>query len=106
MLFKVAALQVLNYTDRDVDVARNDCIDVFSVWHPTNLRLALFVAITGWESSTTETPWNSVTTTMLGSVRRGVSECHFLTLRPAWLRATAIFGWKRDTGVLVRHKNM
>lgn len=59
--------------------------------------------MSGWESSTTEMPWSSVTTTMPGSVLRGASECRSSTRRPAWLRATATFGWKRDTGDQVRH---
>lgn len=59
---------------------------------------------TGWGSSTTETPWSSVITTMLDSVPREASGCLFSTLRLVWLRATVTFGWRRDTGAQVRGK--
>lgn len=64
-----------------------------------------FFVVSGWESSTTEMPWSSVITTTPGSAPRGASGCRSSTPRPAWLRATATSGWKRDTGGQVRHKN-
>lgn len=65
--------------------------------------MCLCFVVSGWESSTTETPWSNAITTMPGCVLRGASECRSSTLRPAWLRATATFGWKRDTGDQVGH---
>lgn len=60
-----------------------------------------FLFCSDWESSTTEMPWSSVTTTTPGCALRGAFGCRSWTLRPAWLRATATSGWRRDTGALV-----
>ncbi len=58
----------------------------------------------GLESSTIKMLWSSVTVITPGCVPRGASSCPSWTPRLESLKATATFGWRRDTGVQVQHQ--
>lgn len=59
--------------------------------------------ISGWESSTTEMPWSSVTATTLVYVPSAASSCRSWTPRLVSPSPTVTSGWRRDTAVQVHN---